>query len=561
MKNKVTLDEGLICKEYRETNIGIETMALKYHVGKKKIKEILEKNGITFKQRGAQTSKETFIVSDWRVEKYPMVEGKHYIATDRKNGYQTNDYMNAGGFLTTHIHKTYAVEIPTLYDRRMYYMRTGNYWWEQWFDIRLVENKETKKCPYCDWETEDLENKSGTFITHLCKEHHMTVEQYIEEHPEDISYFSKFARKKAREEKLQNEGNYVICPICGERFEKLTQAHIEKLHGLVWEDFKRDNPDIAIMSNTAIEQINDIRKFSNLVVSKNRFISKYERELYEYITGQGFHCETNRQILDGKEIDILIPEKHVAIEFDGLRFHTEWFGKKNRWYHLDKTKTCNRNGYGLIHIFEDEYANKKEIVYRKLSHILGLNVGKEKVYAKKCFIKEILSSEAEEFLDLNHIQGYVSSTIHYGAFFNDELISVMSFKQTGKADEWELTRCASSDKYIYCGVSGKIFSVFVKEHDPSLVVSFADRRWTINSDNNLYTKIGFELERILKPEYRYYNSKVSRYERFHKFGFRKAKLSKKYGLPMSMTESEMAKELGYDRIWDCGLFRYVWKKK
>ena len=28
-----------------------------------------------------------------------------------------------------------------------------------------------------------------------------------------------------------------------------------------------------------------------------------------------------------------------------------------------------------------------------------------------------------------------------------------------------------------------------------------------------------------------------------------------------MTETEMAKELGYDRIWDCGLIKYVWERK
>ena len=39
----------------------------------------------------------------------------------------------------------------------------------------------------------------------------------------------------------------------------------------------------------------------------------------------------------------------------------------------------------------------------------------------------------------------------------------------------------------------------------------------------------------------------------------KRKQYEKYGFPMTMTETEIAKELGYDRIWDCGLIKYVYR--
>jgi hypothetical protein len=133
----------------------------------------------------------------------------------------------------------------------------------------------------------------------------------------------------------------------------------------------------------------------------------------------------------------------------------------------------------------------------------------------------------------------------------------MTFKSF-KNDEWELTRFATDNNYICCGVGGKLFKYFVNRYNPNLVKSFADRRWTLSEDN-LYTKMGFELDGILKPDYRYvYSSKPT--ERIHKFNFRKQTLHKKYGLPLTMTESKMAKELGYYKIWDCGLYRYVWKK-
>lgn len=64
------------------------------------------------------------------------------------------------------------------------------------------------------------------------------------------------------------------------------------------------------------------------------------------------------------------------------------------------------------------------------------------------------------------------------------------------------------------------------------------------------------MESILPPDYRY----VDKYKRVHKFNFRKQILHKKYGLPLSMTEREMTDQLGFYRIWDCGLYKYVWRK-
>ena len=556
------LDEEMVCKEYTEKTVGVESLALKYHVGKKKIRDILNRHGVEIKKKGAQSLNRKYIVPDWKIEKYPLVDGKEYVAIDRNNGYRTNDYMNNGGFLTTHIKKVYGIHIPTLYDRRLYYMETGNYWWEQWFDIILVDKKPTKKCPYCDWETEDLENKSGMFATHLKKEHGLSIAEHVEKHPEDISYFKKYARKRERTEKLKVDGNYVICPICGERFEKLTQAHIEKLHGIKWEDFKKENPDVKIMSDSALAEALEAQKMTNLVVSKNRFRSKYEIELEEFITSHGLECDANRQILEGKEIDILIPSKKIGIEFDGLKFHTEFFGRKPHKYHLDKTLTCNRNGYGLIHIFEDEYVNNKRLVYSKLSHVLGFDTGKPKVYPRKCIFRKIYKSVAEAFLNENHIQGFYASTVYYGCYFNEELVAVMAFKNGNiKSSDWELTRFATLDSYVYSGIGGKIFSIFVKEYSPERVVSFADRRWTLNKENNLYTKLGFVLEKESAPDYKYYNERVEKFTRVHKMRFMKDKLCKQYGFPKEMTELEMARELGYDRIWDCGLFKYVWKNK
>ena len=103
-----------------------------------------------------------------------------------------------------------------------------------------------------------------------------------------------------------------------------------------------------------------------------------------------------------------------------------------------------------------------------------------------------------------------------------------------------------------------MFKYFVKNYNPSEVKSFADRRWTLDKDDNLYIKIGFKLDKIIKPDYSYINNKTSL---SHKFNFRKKILHKKYGLPLTMTETEMTEQLGYYKIWNCGLYKYLWKKE
>jgi hypothetical protein len=136
----------------------------------------------------------------------------------------------------------------------------------------------------------------------------------------------------------------------------------------------------------------------------------------------------------------------------------------------------------------------------------------------------------------------------------------MSFKNGNvKSKDWELTRFASDYHYVCRGVGGKLFKRFIKDINPERVISFADRRWTVDMHANLYTKLDFIIDKIGRPDYRYYNERVDRYKRVHKMSFVKDKLIKKYGFPKEMTEWEMARELGYDRIWDCGLIKYVWK--
>lgn len=287
--------------------------------------------------------------------------------------------------------------------------------------------------------------------------------------------------------------------------------------------------------------------------------SKGEEEIANYIIsliGNDKVCLHARSVIPSSELDIYIPSLNIAFEYNGLYWHSDAI-KEDKNYHLQKTEACESRGIKLIQIFEDEYINHKEIVLKKIEHILGYsNAGK--IMARKCSVKEIEWTIAKRFLDIYHIQGSAKSTIYLGIYFNDSLVGVMTFIK--RKNCWELNRFATNYNYICSGLGSKLFSYFVRNYNPDEVKSFADRRWTSIITENFYEKIGFKQETILLPDYRYIISKRGKFERAHKFGFRKKLLKKKYDVDTNNSETDIMKKLGIHKIYDCGLIKYVWKK-
>ena len=237
------------------------------------------------------------------------------------------------------------------------------------------------------------------------------------------------------------------------------------------------------------------------------------------------------------------------IDYNGYDYRTALVNKKNR---------CITNGFKIIQVFEDEYKNNPDITLSKIKHILNIDEPLGKIQGRKCVISEIDKKESELFLNENHIQRFVGSTIHIGAKCNGELVGAMLFLKEQDGN-WNLTRFASKNGYICQGIGGKMFSYFIRKYNPNEIRSFADRRWTLNKDDNVYIKLGFRFEYSTPPAYRY--AIDNGLDRIRREQFKKDNLSKKYNLPKEFSEMEMAKQIGYGRIWDCGLFKYVWKKE
>lgn len=281
-----------------------------------------------------------------------------------------------------------------------------------------------------------------------------------------------------------------------------------------------------------------------------------EKELCEVIKDNGYEYVANdRRILEGKELDIYIPSKKIAFEFDGIYWHNEL--NKDKLYHLNKTIECEKRGIRLIHIFEDEWINKKDILSSMITNIMGNT--KKRVYARECEVIKIdNASIVNNFLIENHLQGICPSTIKYGLYHNGDIVSVMTFGKSrhfignGKY-EYELLRFCNKKDYNVIGAASKIFKHFIKEYDPLNVVSYADRRWSIG---NLYEKLGFILYNKSKPNYYY----VIGNERKNRFNFRKSELIRKYNCPEDMSEHEFCLSQKWYRIYDCGCLCYKWTR-
>ena len=292
--------------------------------------------------------------------------------------------------------------------------------------------------------------------------------------------------------------------------------------------------------------------------------SNAENQIYEYIKslipGEEI-IRRDKSILNNMELDIYIPHKKIAFEYNGLYWHSEINGKKDKNYHLEKTLGCENKGIHLIHIFEDEWLEKQWIVKNKIKNLLV--EFDEKIYARKCELREIESNIKNDFLDNTHILGSDKSCVNIGAYYNEELVSVMTFSKPRIAlgykggNFYELSRFSTTNKVI--GIASRLLKYFINKYTPDKIVSYASRCWTTNIKDNLYNKLGFDNIKSTIPNYWYFkgNSKKN-----HRFMFRKNILEKK--LPIydnGLTEWENMQINGYDRIWDCGNYKFEYNIK
>lgn len=286
---------------------------------------------------------------------------------------------------------------------------------------------------------------------------------------------------------------------------------------------------------------NPINSFSSLESEFENILKKLN---IKYI------CKDRKQI-NPIELDFYIPDHNLAFELNGIYWHSEIF--KDKFYHFNKNDRCIKAGIKLIQIWEDDFYAKPEIILSIVKNNLKLT--DHRIYARNCEIKTISSSDYRNFLDINHLQGMINSSVRIGLFYNDILVSAMGFGKLrvslGNAkinsDDFELQRFANKINYNVIGGASKLLNFFEKKYEPVKIISYAKKDYSLG---DLYFKLGFNFISNTVPGYYW----IKNGKRMHRFSFRKNLI--KTDASDTRTEVEIMHENGFFRIFDSGNLKF-----
>ena len=320
----------------------------------------------------------------------------------------------------------------------------------------------------------------------------------------------------------------------------LLQEHYDKFHTI-----KEACVDLDISESTYGRYLS---KYGIVVTVGNS--SSQEREIARFIQDLGFSVECGvRGEIEGRgEIDILVRDRKLAIEFNGSYFHSTNF--RDMLYHQNKTHAIQKAGFSVLHVWEYDWNDpiKKDIILKKITHLLGAT--HERVAARKTTVVQTDDRTAQDFYTKNHIQGHRKSKYHLGLVDLDgEIVAMMSFIKVPKTkNSYDMTRYATSKSVV--GGFTKLLSHFKKNVDCSEIITFASLDYGFGK---LYENNGFEKVCKTKPNYKYvgYKTVLSRQQCM------KHKLEKLLDVyDPTKSESQNMEDNGYLKVYDCGSIKF-----
>ena len=284
--------------------------------------------------------------------------------------------------------------------------------------------------------------------------------------------------------------------------------------------------------------------------SAHRFISKAEQEIADFIMAQGLTIkQSDRVTLKRMELDIYVPSKKFAIEYNGLYWHSDLKISDTK-YHYKKWHKAKDNNIQLVHIWEDDWNRNPEQIKTLLLHKLGLRT-QDKIFARKTSVISINEDQASSFLEKNHIQGHASAFIYLGLEENNsgELVSVLSLKKEA-GNILNIIRYATSKNVV--GGFTKLLKHTEREYSPKRFTAFSDN---CVSNGNLFALSGFMANKKFGPDYHY----VVKFNRKHKdeYGINRFRDDPLLKWEEGLTEKELATLNGIPRIWDAGKTKWV----
>ncbi len=246
-------------------------------------------------------------------------------------------------------------------------------------------------------------------------------------------------------------------------------------------------------------------------------MQKLASEIFDFIA-------QNSKIVITKNLDdspnspfdyLFLPEKNLVLHCVSLDV---WVQEPTFFQNISNEFT--KKNLKLIHIWEDVWQNKQEIVKSRLLSLLGKS---ETIPARLTQVRRIDKKTLDNFLITNHLQGTVGAKLKYGLFlpkryfrvltnnaanhsvsiaalidFDSEelLVAVASFSNAKKIiregqtfRSYELIRFANLKGFTVVGGLNKLLKNFIREQNPDDIMTYADSDW---SDGTNYEKLGFE---------------------------------------------------------------------
>lgn len=300
-----------------------------------------------------------------------------------------------------------------------------------------------------------------------------------------------------------------------------------------------------------------IEKLNHLVLCpicnpRNNPESSIERIVRKMLeeSGLGF-IQHDRKSISPFELDFMIPDKNIAIECNGLWWHSY---KESLQKCIIKAQRCAAAGIKLLTFWEDDIINKPGIVCDIIRSACKLNT--EIIQARKCKLVEVPSAVARKFIDHNHIQGYVNSSVRLGLEYNGHLVQMMTFGRRrifmkageSSAGSYELYRLCSAGNTGVIGGAERLMSWFIREYRPAEIVSYCQKEI---SDGEIYRRLGFALESETPYGFTYWDGD----RRYNRFTYRKDRIDDGSG----RTADEILADLGIRKCWNSGMYKFVWK--
>ncbi len=463
------------------------------------------------------------------------------------------------------MHKSYLIKIG-VYDKIIELVPDDDYKMKEKIDI--IVKGTWDKC-YCG----RLTKPESKWCSIQCRNRDKDIRKNISVKNSDNQ---KERLEKAKQTRIRRYGVSAVQDIPEVKI-KTKEKKQKYYESVIRSNFKKYNLDIVKLSdheylrkicdnNSAFEVMRKyfngmpymsmIRHFSRIGFDpkfSDGGISEGEKDMLNWLSKEiDEEIISNNRSIIGKELDIYVPSKKLAIEFHGLYWHSDKIlsskGTDGRNYHKNKFQLCKDNGITLLQFFEDEWYFKKDIVKSMILSKLGKH--DKKYFARKLDIKKVGAEDANDFLEKNHIQGFCVGS-SYGLWDNEELVCMITIGKSRFDSSTELLRFCSKLRCRVVGGLSRLISYVKKKYDIDEITTYADLRY---STGDSYRNIG---KFIKETEVGYYW--INNYKRLNRFSTQKHKLSKLLNkeIDMNKTEKEIMEENNYIKLYDCGNYKFV----